>query len=99
MIYEVFVREAGKAAVHGGSLAAATADAALAFAHEQFGRRGAWEEIWVVPRDQIAVMEAADVPGPAFDRSYRLVDGYRHVERRWREVDLARARQREGLRA
>jgi 1,2-phenylacetyl-CoA epoxidase PaaB subunit len=98
VIYEVFIKQAAKAAVYAGSVAAATPDAALAFAHEQFGRRGTWEELWVVPRDQITVMESADVPGPAFDRSYRLMAGYKHVERRWREIDLAGARREEGLR-
>ncbi|HVB10466.1 MAG TPA: hypothetical protein VNM16_08905 [Bacillota bacterium] len=98
MIYEVFVKPAAKGAEHAGSVAAATADAALAFAHEQFGRRGAWVEIWVVPRDQITVMEAADVPSAQFDRSYRLMAGYKHVERKWREIDLAAARREEGLR-
>ena len=98
MIYEVFVREAKQAAQHAGSVAASSPDAALAFAHEQFGRRGAWEEIWVAPRDQIAVMEAADLPGPAFDRSYRLMAGYKHIIQKWREIDLAGARQSEGLR-
>jgi phenylacetate-CoA oxygenase PaaH subunit len=98
MIYEVFVRAAGKAAAHAGSVSAATAESALAFAHEQFGRRGAWEEIWAVPRAALAVMESAEVPGPAFDRSYRLMAGYKHVERKWREINLAGVRQSEGLR-
>ncbi len=98
MIYEIFVKAAGKAAEHSGSVTAATADAALVFAHEQFGRRGAWEEIWAVPRASLAVMTSSDTPGPAFDRSYRLMAGYKHIIQKWREIDLAGERQREGLR-
>lgn len=99
MTFEVFVKRAREGAVHAGSVAAADRDAALVFAHEQFGRRGAWREIWVVPRDQIAALDAAEVPGPAFDRSYRSMAGYKHVERRWLEIDLVAERRREGLRA
>jgi 1,2-phenylacetyl-CoA epoxidase PaaB subunit len=99
-VFEVFLRGAGEDGCrHVGSVLAATTEAALVFAHEQFGRRGAWREIWVAPRDAIGVLDASAVPGPAFDRSYRSIAGYRDVQRRWREVGLAEARRREGLRS
>ena len=74
MIYEVFRRERkGQAFEHAGSVAAPELAFAKAYAHEQYGRRGESDSLWLVPRSAIhEVTEWAD----EFDLKYRRVDGY-----------------------
>ena len=91
MIYEVFRQERkGVAFEHAGSVAAPDEGFARAYAHEQYGRRGESETLWVVPRDAVIVTPG---PQPELDRSYRRVDGYSIKER------LKEARERAGAAA
>jgi phenylacetate-CoA oxygenase PaaH subunit len=73
-IWEVFRQErAGQPFAHAGSVSAADLAFARAYAHEQFGRRGESEALWVVPRDAIAeVSDFVDELG----KNYHRVDGY-----------------------
>jgi len=88
MIYEVFRQERkGQAFQHAGSLDAPDVAFAETWAHEQYGRRGESEALWVVPRD--AVHEVHDFPDE-FDLKYRRVDGYSL------KVRLKEARERAG---
>ena len=74
MIFEVFRQEKkGQAFQHAGSVDAPDAAFAETWAHEQCGRRGESEALWIVPRD--AVREVTDFPDE-FDLKYRRVDGY-----------------------
>ena len=88
MIYEVFRQERkGQAFAHAGSVFAPEAEFARAYAHEQYGRRGESEALWLVPRSSIhQVTEWAD----EFDLKYRRVDGYSIKSR------LKEARERAG---
>jgi phenylacetate-CoA oxygenase PaaH subunit len=74
VIFEVFRQEKkGQAFAHAGSVEAPDAAFAEAWAHEQYGRRGESEALWIVRRD--AVHEVHDFPDE-FDLKYRRVDGY-----------------------
>ena len=74
MIFEVFRQERkGKAFEHAGSLDAPDAAFAEMWAHEQYGRRGESEALWLVPREALRVVH--DFPDE-FDLKYRRVDGY-----------------------
>lgn len=77
-VYEVFRRDKeGAPMVHAGNIVAASADLALIFAREVYGRRGESVALWIAPRTAFAVLDDSDILHPALDRSYRLVDGYR----------------------
>ena len=73
-VWEVFRKEKrGAAFEHAGSVAAPDATFADAYAHEQYGRRGESDALWLVPRESIhEITEWAD----EFDLKYRRVDGY-----------------------
>ena len=74
MIWEVFRCERkGQPFEHAGSVVAPDAEFAEAWAREQYGRRGESAALWLVPREEIRVVdEWAD----EFDLKYRRVDGY-----------------------
>ena len=77
-VFEVFRREReGTPMVHAGSVAAGSADLALIYAREVYGRRGESSVLWVAPRAAFLAMDDGDILRPGLDRSYRLVDGYR----------------------
>ena len=77
-VYEVFRREReGAPMIHAGSVAATSADLALIYAREVFGRRGESSVLWVAPRGAFQVMDDRDILHPALQRTYRLVEGYR----------------------
>ena len=73
-IYEVFRQERkGQPFEHAGSLPAPSAAFAEAWAREQYGRRGESVALWLVPREQIRVV---DDWADEVDLKYRRVDGY-----------------------
>jgi phenylacetate-CoA oxygenase PaaH subunit len=74
VIYEVFRQERkGQAFQHAGSVEAPDLAFAEVYAREQYGRRGESEALWLVPRDEVQLVEGwAD----EFDLKYRRVDGY-----------------------
>lgn len=81
-IYEVFRREKpGAPMVHAGSIAAASADLALIYAKEVYGRRGESSVLWVAPRAAFQVFDDGEMLHPALGRAYRLVEGYRMREK------------------
>ena len=90
-IFEVFRQERkGVAFEHAGSVIAPDDAFARIYAHEQYGRRGESEALWLVPRGSIhAITEWAD----EFDLKYRRVDGYSIKTR------LKEARERSGAAA
>jgi phenylacetate-CoA oxygenase PaaH subunit len=73
-VFEVFRRErAGSVMQHAGSIVAPDERFAEIYAREQYGRRGESEALWLVPREDVHVVdEWAD----EFDLKYRRVDGY-----------------------
>ena len=74
MIYEVFRQEKkGQAFQHAGSIDAPDAAFAETWAHEQYGRRGESEALWLVARDD--VHEVHDFPDE-LQKTYHRVDGY-----------------------
>lgn len=84
MIFEVFHQSArGEPHVHVGSVHAPDGDAALMLAKEQFGRRQACVNIWVVPAEAIVATsyEDADIFEHATDKSYREAFGYETTKR------------------
>jgi phenylacetate-CoA oxygenase PaaH subunit len=88
VIWEVFRQErAGQAFAHAGSVEAPDLAFARAYAHEQYGRRGESQALWVVPRD--AVTEVHDFVDE-LGRNYHRVDGYSL------KAKLGEARQRAG---
>jgi phenylacetate-CoA oxygenase PaaH subunit len=74
VIWEVFRQERpGQPFQHAGALFAPDLRFARTYAHEQFGRRGESEALWVVPREAIAeVSDFVDELG----KNYHRVDGY-----------------------
>jgi phenylacetate-CoA oxygenase PaaH subunit len=91
VIYEVFRMERkGQAFAHAGSVDAADASFAEAYAREQYGRRGESVALWIVPREDIAeIHEFVD----ELQRNYHRVDGYPLKEK------LKEARERAGTAA
>ena len=78
VVYEVFRREKeGASMVHTGSVVAVSADLALIYAKEVYGRRGESIALWVAPREAFQVLDDSDMLHPALSRAYRLVEGYR----------------------
>lgn len=87
-VFEVFHQQArGEPHVHVGSVHAPDAESALILAKEQFGRRQACVNMWVVPADAITATsyEDADMFQHATDKSYREAFGY-ETTRRAREI-------------
>ena len=81
-IYEVFRREKeGAPMVHAGSVTAASADLALIYAKEIYGRRGESSVLWIAPRAAFQVLDDGDILHPVLGRAYRLVEGYRMREK------------------
>lgn len=77
-VYEVFRRDKeGAPMVHAGSVVAGSADLALIFAREVYGRRGESSALWIARREAFVALDDADILHPALDRGYRLVEGYR----------------------
>lgn len=89
-VYEVFTRQKpGAPMAHAGNVAATSADLALIYAREVYGRRGESLTLWVAPRAAFDVLDDADILHPQLDRSYRLVEGYR-MRDKLRAVDERR---------
>ena len=74
MIWEIFRQERkGQPFEHAGSVAAPDVAFAHVYAHEQYGRRGESVALWLVPREEIRVV---DDWADEFELKYRRVDGY-----------------------
>jgi ring-1,2-phenylacetyl-CoA epoxidase subunit PaaB len=83
-IFEVFHQQArGEPHVHVGSIHAPDAESAIILAKEQFGRRQACVNIWVVPAGAITATpyEDADIFQHGTDKSYREAFGYETTRR------------------
>ena len=83
-VFEVFHQQArGEPHVHVGAIHAPDAEAALILAKEQYGRRQACVNMWVVPADAIAATpyEDADIFQHGTDKSYREAFGYETTKR------------------
>jgi len=79
-IFEVFHQQArGEAHVHAGAIHAPDAEMALLLAKEQFARRQACVNLWVVPAEVIAATkyEDDDMFLRGTDKSYRESWGYK----------------------
>ena len=75
--YEVFRQEKeGDAMRHGGSVMAPDRVLALHYARELYGRRQESVRLWVVRRDDIAVLDDPDLLQPPLDRSFKKPGGY-----------------------
>jgi ring-1,2-phenylacetyl-CoA epoxidase subunit PaaB len=83
-IFEVFHQQArGEPHVHVGSIHATDGESALMLAKEQFGRRQACVNLWVVPAEAIiaTLYEDADMFEHGTDKSYREAFGYETTKR------------------
>ncbi len=83
-IYEVFHQSArGEPHVHVGSVHAPDGDMAVLMAKEQFARRQACVNLWVVPMEAIVSTpyEDADMFEHGTDKSYREAFGYETTKR------------------
>ncbi len=83
-VFEVFHQTLrGEPHVHVGSIHATDGDTALLLAKEQFGRRQACVNMWVVPTEAIisTEYEDADLFQPGTDKSYREAFGYETTKR------------------
>jgi len=79
-IYEVFHQQArGEPHIHVGSVHATDPEMALLLAKEQYARRQACVNLWVVPAEAITATkyEDDDMFEHASDKSYRESWGYR----------------------
>ncbi|MBI3359528.1 MAG: 1,2-phenylacetyl-CoA epoxidase subunit B [Chloroflexi bacterium] len=79
-LWEVFHQKArGEHHVHVGSIHAPDAEMALLLAKEQYARRMACVNLWVVRADQIHSTDYADADmfNHATDKSYREAFGYK----------------------
>jgi len=79
-VFEVFHQQArGEPHVHVGSIHAPDAEMALLLAKEQFARRQACVNLWVVPAEAIASTpyDGDDLFERATDKSYRESWGYK----------------------
>jgi len=78
-VYEVFHQQArGEAHIHVGSVHAGDPEMALLMAKEQYARRQACVNLWVVPATAITATpyEDSDMFDRATDKSYRESWGY-----------------------
>ncbi len=83
-VFEVFHQQArGEPHVHVGSVHASDAEVALLMAKEQFGRRQACVNFWVVPADAITATayDDVDIFEHGTDKSYREAYGYETTRR------------------
>jgi ring-1,2-phenylacetyl-CoA epoxidase subunit PaaB len=83
-VFEVFHQSTrGEPHVHVGSVHAPDAETAVLLAKEQFSRRQACVNIWVVPADAITATsyEDADMFQHGTDKSYREAFGYETTKR------------------
>ena len=83
-IYEVFHQQVrGEPHVHVGSVHAPDDETAVILAKEQFARRQACVNIWVVPVDAITAThyDDADIFEHGTDKSYREAFGYETTKR------------------
>lgn len=83
-IFEVFHQQTrGEPHVHVGAVHAADAETALLMAKEQFARRQACVNIWVVAAEDITATpyEDADIFEHGTDKSYREAFGYQTTKR------------------
>jgi len=83
-IYEVFHQKArGEHHLHVGSVHAADAEMALVLAKEQYARRMACVNLWVVRAADIHASDYADSDmfAHATDKSYREAFGYKVVKK------------------
>lgn len=83
-VYEVFHQKArGEAHVHVGSVHAADPEMALLLAKEQYARRMACVNLWVVKAADIHATDYADQDMfvHATDKSYREAFGYKVVKK------------------
>jgi ring-1,2-phenylacetyl-CoA epoxidase subunit PaaB len=79
-VFEVFHQQArGEAHVHVGSIHAPDAEMALVLAKEQYSRRQACVNLWVVPAEAITATdyENDDIFERGTDKSYRESWGYK----------------------
>lgn len=79
-IFEVFHQQArGEPHIHVGSVHAPDAEMALLLAKEQYARRQACVNLWVVPEGAITASryEDSDIFERATDKSYRESWGYK----------------------
>ena len=79
-VYEVFHQQArGEAHVHVGSIHATDPEMALVLAKEQYARRQACVNLWVVPVEAITASEYedSDIFERGTDKSYRETWGYK----------------------
>jgi len=79
-VFEVFHQQArGEAHVHVGAIHAPDAEMALLLAKEQYARRQACVNLWVVPVDAITASkyEDSDMFEHVSDKSYRESWGYK----------------------
>lgn len=76
-IYEVFLRKDGKDEFrHAGSLEAPDADLAVLLARESYVRRAEGDEMWLVDRDHLVVVDP-ELIAPNADKPHRHNDGSR----------------------
>ena len=83
-VFEVFHQQArGEPHVHVGSIHASDAEVALLLAKEQYGRRQACVNFWVVPASAITATQYidADIFEQGTDKSYRDAFGYETTKR------------------
>jgi ring-1,2-phenylacetyl-CoA epoxidase subunit PaaB len=83
-VYEVFHQKArGEQHVHVGSVHAPNPEMALVLAKEQYARRMACVNLWVVKASDIHASEYADQDmfAHATDKSYREAYGYKVVKK------------------
>jgi ring-1,2-phenylacetyl-CoA epoxidase subunit PaaB len=86
-VYAVFRQDTkNDAHVHVGDVHAPDAEMALILAKEQFTRRDACVNVWVVRYADIraTLYEDADMFDPATDKSYRFGGSYREQQRIYR---------------
>ena len=79
-VYEVFHQQArGEVHVHVGSIHASDPEMALVLAKEQYARRQACVNLWVVPVEAITASEYedSDIFERGTDKSYRETWGYK----------------------
>ncbi len=82
--YEVFhQKKRGDQHMHVGIVHAANPEMALAFAKEQFGRRGLTANIWVVNTRNVfaSTYEDADIFETTTDKIYREAGGYKVMDK------------------
>ena len=76
-MFEVFRQEKdGDPMTHAGNLLAPDAELALHYARELAGRRQESIRLWVVPRDEIGIVDDPDLLKPPLDRSFKKPGGY-----------------------